>query len=158
MSDLKQSHGVLWGRLAWHPAVKAWLAFAEGAGEPDTIEVLRDGKESAAHRLPAPGGARGGGRAGGGGGGGGGGRRPAVATKQQSRALEPRPVDERLTPAIRRTLEAGLTRLRGRPLRIQEIRRPFSRGSSSFPTERLRVSLKGERRPLLVFFKDLHPN
>src|ERR1051325_193695 len=51
MSDLKQSHGVLWGRLAGPPAVKAWLAFAEGAGEPDTIEVLRDGKESAAYRL-----------------------------------------------------------------------------------------------------------
>jgi len=42
MSDLKPSPGVLWGRLAWHPAVKAWLAFAEGAGEPDTIEVLRE--------------------------------------------------------------------------------------------------------------------
>ena len=51
MSDLKQSHGVLWGRLAWHPAVKAWLAFTEGAGEPDTIEVLRDGQQSAAYRL-----------------------------------------------------------------------------------------------------------
>src|ERR1051325_8942046 len=68
MSDLKQSHGVLWGRLAWHPAVKAWLAFAEGAGEPDTIEVLRDGKETAAHRLPpAPARCRAGGRGGGGG-------------------------------------------------------------------------------------------
>src|SRR2546429_4300620 len=31
-------------------------------------------------------------------------------------------------------------------------------GSSSFPTERLRVALKGERRPFLVFFKDLNPN
>ena len=51
MSDLKQSRGVLWGRLAWHPAVKAWLAFAEGAGEPDTIEVLGDGKQSDAYRL-----------------------------------------------------------------------------------------------------------
>jgi len=51
MSDLQQSHGVLWGRLAWHPAVKAWLAFAEGAAEPDTIEVLRDGKQPATYRL-----------------------------------------------------------------------------------------------------------
>ncbi len=51
MSDLKQSHGVLWGRLAWHPAVKAWLAFAEDGREPDTIEVLRDGTQSAAYRL-----------------------------------------------------------------------------------------------------------
>jgi hypothetical protein len=83
---------------------------------------------------------------------------PAVATKKRSRAVEPRPVDERLTPAIRQTLEAGLTRLRGRPIRIQDIGRQFSMGSSSFPTERLRVSLKGERRPLLVFFKDLNPN
>src|SRR2546429_7379444 len=31
-------------------------------------------------------------------------------------------------------------------------------GSSSFPTERLRVALKGERRPFLVFFKALNPN
>ena len=59
---------------------------------------------------------------------------------------------------MRRTLEAGLTRLRGRPVRIQNLRRQFSTGSSSFPTERLRVSLKGEKRPLLVFFKDLDPN
>src|SRR6266480_290153 len=83
---------------------------------------------------------------------------PAVATKKRSRAVEPRPIDERLTPAIRQTLEAGLSRLRGRPIRIQDLRRQFSTGSSSFPTERLRVSLKGERRPLLVFFKDLNPN
>ena len=82
----------------------------------------------------------------------------AVATNKRSRAVEPRPIDERLTPAIRRTLEAGLTRLRGRPVRIQHLRRQFSMGSSSFPTERLRVSLKGEKRPLLVFFKDLDPN
>ena len=83
---------------------------------------------------------------------------PAVANRKRRRAVEPRPVDERLTPAMRQTLEAGLTRLRGRPIRIQDLRRQFSTGSSSFPTERLRVSLKGERRPLLVFFKDLNPN
>src|SRR5437016_14592426 len=83
---------------------------------------------------------------------------PTVATKKRSRAVEPRPIDERLTPAIRQTLEAGLSRLRGRPVRIQELHRQFSMGSSSFPTERLRVALKGERRPFLVFFKDLNPN
>src|SRR5438046_5971224 len=83
---------------------------------------------------------------------------PAGAGRKRRRAVEPRPIDERLTPAIRQTLEAGLSRLRGRPVRIQELHRQFSMGSSSFPTERLRVALKGERRPLLVFFKDLNPN
>ncbi len=83
---------------------------------------------------------------------------PAGASKKRRRAGEPRPVDERLTPAMRQTLEAGLSRLRGRPVRIQNLRRQFSMGSSSFPTERLRVSLKSEKRPLLVFFKDLNPN
>src|SRR5207253_9530998 len=82
---------------------------------------------------------------------------PAVANRKRRRAVEPRPIDERLTPAIRQTLEAGLSRLRGRPVRIQELHRQFSMGSSSFPTERLRIALKGERRPLLVFFKDLNP-
>src|SRR2546423_5711723 len=82
----------------------------------------------------------------------------AGASSKRRRGVEPRPVDERLTPAMRRTLEAGLTRLRGRPVRIQNLRRQFSTESSSFPTERLRVSLKGEKRPLLVFFKDLDPN
>jgi hypothetical protein len=43
--------GVLWGNLGWHPAVRAWRAFAGGAAEPDTIEVLRNGKKSATHRL-----------------------------------------------------------------------------------------------------------
>ncbi len=83
---------------------------------------------------------------------------PAGAGRKRRRAVEPRPVDERLTPAIRQTLEAGLTRLRGRPVRIQHLHRQFSMGSSSFPTERLRVALKGEKRALLVFFKDLDPN
>jgi len=31
--------------------VSAWIAFADGAGMPDTIEVLRDGKQSATYRL-----------------------------------------------------------------------------------------------------------
>jgi len=83
---------------------------------------------------------------------------PAGASSKRRRAVEPRPVDERLTPAIRQTLEAGLTRLRGRPVQIRHLRRQFSMGSSSFPTERLRVALKGEKRPLLVFFKDLDPH
>src|SRR5438093_7243558 len=48
----KRARTVLWGKLGWHPAVNAWIAFADvGAGMPDTIEVLRDGKQSATYRL-----------------------------------------------------------------------------------------------------------
>jgi len=43
----KPPRAVLWGKLAWHPAVKAWLEFAEHATEPETIEVVRDDKRSA---------------------------------------------------------------------------------------------------------------
>ncbi|HVH66758.1 MAG TPA: hypothetical protein VM716_02745 [Gemmatimonadales bacterium] len=42
---------VLWGKLAWHPAVKAWTRFAQDGAEPETIEVLRDGNQSATYRL-----------------------------------------------------------------------------------------------------------
>ena|SRR5437763_11650952 len=47
----KPPRAVLWGNLAWHPAVKAWLEFAEDAAEPETIEVVRDDKRSALYRL-----------------------------------------------------------------------------------------------------------
>jgi len=47
----KRARTVLWGKLDWHPAVHAWIAFADGAGMPDMIEVLRDGKQSATYRL-----------------------------------------------------------------------------------------------------------
>jgi hypothetical protein len=47
----KSSRTVLWGELAWHPAAQAWTAFMGGAGAPDTIEVLHDGKRSATYRL-----------------------------------------------------------------------------------------------------------
>src|SRR2546425_12426732 len=47
----KRARTVLWGKLDWHPAVHAWIAFADGAGMPDKIEVLRDGKQSATYRL-----------------------------------------------------------------------------------------------------------
>ena len=43
----KPPRAVLWGKLAWHPAAKAWLEFAEDATEPETIEVVRDDKRSA---------------------------------------------------------------------------------------------------------------
>lgn len=47
----KPPRAVLWGRLAWHPAVKAWMEFGADATEPESIEVLRDGKQSATYRL-----------------------------------------------------------------------------------------------------------
>src|SRR2546425_8920758 len=47
----KRARTILWGKLDWHPAVNAWIAFADGAAMPDTIEVLRDGKQSATYRL-----------------------------------------------------------------------------------------------------------
>jgi hypothetical protein len=65
--------------------------------------------------------------------------------------------DERLTPLMVETLEAGLSHVRGRPVRVRELRRRFSRLSSTFRTERLRLSLDGDEKPLRVFFKDLHP-
>ncbi len=55
----KGSGAVLWGTLAWHPAVQAWSAIAPDASTPDTIHVLRRGRKKAAiYRLvdAAPGG------------------------------------------------------------------------------------------------------
>jgi hypothetical protein len=50
---------VLWGKLAWHPAVKAWRALAHDARDPERIEVLWRTNESATYRLvgAGPGGA-----------------------------------------------------------------------------------------------------
>lgn len=64
--------------------------------------------------------------------------------------------DDRVARLMAETLEQGLSRLRGRPVRIREIRREFLRSSSSFRTERLHVVLDGGN-PLRVFFKDLNP-
>ena len=75
--------------------------------------------------------------------------RPAPPSRQSK--------DDRITSLMAETLEEGLSRLRGRPLRIRALRREFSSSSSSFRTERLRVSLDGEK-PLRVFFKDLNPD
>jgi hypothetical protein len=58
---------------------------------------------------------------------------------------------------MRQTLTEGLSRLRGRPVRIHAMRREFQRSSSSFRTERLRVTLD-RGRPLRIFFKDLNPD
>ena len=65
--------------------------------------------------------------------------------------------DDRITSLMAETLEEGLSRLRGRPVRIRAMRREFSSSSSSFRTERLRLSLDGDE-PLRVFFKDLNPD
>src|SRR3989449_11017766 len=55
----KPAAAVLWGKLAWHPAVVAWRGLAEDPPDPEHIEVLRQGKKSATYRLvgAGPGGA-----------------------------------------------------------------------------------------------------
>jgi hypothetical protein len=68
-----------------------------------------------------------------------------------------RSVDDRLHVPIARTLEEGLSRFRGRRVRVREVRRRFSRWSSTFHTERLQVMTDDGERPLRVFFKDLSP-
>lgn len=60
------------------------------------------------------------------------------------------------TRLITQTLEEGLARLWERPVRIREMKREFLSTSSSFRTERLRISLD-DGKPLRVFFKDLNP-
>lgn len=55
------------------------------------------------------------------------------------------------------TLETGLARLRGHPVRVREVRREFLTSSSSFRTERLRVVTDRGTR-LRVFLKDLNPH
>lgn len=42
---------LLWGKLAWHPAVKAWSEVAHDPVVPESIEVLRPGSPSATYRL-----------------------------------------------------------------------------------------------------------
>ena len=69
---------------------------------------------------------------------------------------QPATVDEEITHLIQETLEAGLARSRGRPARIRELQRDATSRSSSFRTERLRVTTDdGEQ--LGIYFKDLHP-
>jgi thiamine kinase-like enzyme len=61
------------------------------------------------------------------------------------------------TRLIVRTLEEGLSKQSARPIHIRELRREFSPSSSSFRTERVRVSLEGGQS-VRIFFKDLNPN
>src|SRR2546429_2562978 len=42
---------ILWGNLAWHPAVAAWREFARDAPTPECIEVLKKGERCAVYRL-----------------------------------------------------------------------------------------------------------
>jgi hypothetical protein len=67
-----------------------------------------------------------------------------------------RPDNRRTTRLMAEVLEEGLTRSRGRAVRVRELRRESLSSSSSFRTERLHVRLD-RGRPLRVFFKDLHP-
>jgi thiamine kinase-like enzyme len=60
------------------------------------------------------------------------------------------------TRLMAQTLQEGLARVWGRAVRIRGLRRAFLESSSSFRTERLRVSFE-RGKPLTVFFKDLNP-
>ena len=77
-------------------------------------------------------------------------------TRHERRAEHP-PIDDRITRPIVQTPEAGLSRFRTRPVRVRELRREFSRSSSTFHQERLRVLLDGDKRALGIFFKHLRP-
>jgi hypothetical protein len=57
---------------------------------------------------------------------------------------------------MKETLQDGLTRLRGRPVRIHELHREPPPTTTSLWTERLQVRLDGSEE-LPVFFKDLNP-
>ena len=46
---------LLWGNLAWHPAAQAWSGLRGEPVDPEAIEVLRGGRESATYRLSGAG-------------------------------------------------------------------------------------------------------
>ena len=50
---------VFWGKLDWHPAVRAWRELAQDGPDPERIEVLRRSPDAATYRLvgAGPGGA-----------------------------------------------------------------------------------------------------
>src|SRR5256885_6867793 len=64
--------------------------------------------------------------------------------------------DDRLASPMVETLEEGLSRLRGRPVRVLEMLREPLPSISSFHRERLRATLD-DGKTLRVFFKDLNP-
>lgn len=59
LSRRSTPRAILWGTLAWHPAVKAWSAVTEAPAAPEAIEVLHQTDQSATYRLvgAGPGGA-----------------------------------------------------------------------------------------------------
>jgi hypothetical protein len=65
--------------------------------------------------------------------------------------------DNSMTSGIVETLEEGLARLRGRPVRIRALDRDASSRSSSFRTERLHVITDDDPAPIRIYFKDLNP-
>lgn len=64
--------------------------------------------------------------------------------------------DADVTPLIVETLEEGLSRREGRPVGVRTVSRDPSSRSSSFRTERLRVTLD-DGRVLGIYLKDLNP-
>jgi hypothetical protein len=66
-------------------------------------------------------------------------------------------VNDGLTPLMVEALESGLSSLWKRRVCVRGVRRELLGSSSSFRTERLRVTLD-RHKPLRVFFKDLNPD
>jgi hypothetical protein len=64
--------------------------------------------------------------------------------------------EDGMTGLRKETLQEGLSRRRGRPVRVREFCRQFFIKSSTFWAEQLRVRLDGGES-LEVFFKDLNP-
>jgi hypothetical protein len=64
--------------------------------------------------------------------------------------------EDGMTGLMRETLEDGLSRLQGRPVRLRELHRERFINTSTWPAERLRVRVD-EGEWLQVFFKDLSP-
>ena len=51
LTNHRSARVVLWGKLAWHPAVIAWSEVADDPVASECIEVLHQGKTSATYRL-----------------------------------------------------------------------------------------------------------
>jgi hypothetical protein len=64
--------------------------------------------------------------------------------------------EDGMTRLMQETLEEGLARLEGRPVRLRELHREPFPNASSWPAERLRVRVGGGGW-LGMFFKDLNP-
>ena len=78
------------------------------------------------------------------------------AARTEIRLSGPSFGNDETTRLMAKTLEEGVTRLRGRSVRVGALIREFFEDSSSFAAERLRVLLD-EHEWLRVFLKDLNP-